>query len=114
MHSAIQRDEALALVTLARYVVRADGQITDAELRAMMGLARQVGLGVFSDALEKTDEVVMTRRQLMLVAQRIQRGEMRQWMHGVLVELASSDGLVEPEQELLEALADCWKLEWAA
>jgi uncharacterized tellurite resistance protein B-like protein len=115
MSSTINRHEVLALVCLARYVVCADGKISDAELRAMMQLARDIGLDVFSDALETTDDTrKLDRAELLELAGYVREQDKRVWMHQHLVELAGSDGLVSAEKTLLSDLAEVWEVEWAA
>ena len=103
--------ELLALVTLARYVMRADGRVTEEEIRTMMAMAREVGLRAFSDALERTDDAPRVGRdELMQLAGLVKGEEKRAYMFELLKGVAAADQVDEAEQDLLDALAVTWGL----
>ena len=61
----LSHHHALALVTLARHLIRADGVISEPELHAMMDMAKTIGLQTFSSALQRTDDMpALTSSQL--------------------------------------------------
>ena len=115
MDVELNEDETYALVALARYVMRADGKITQLEIAAMKGIARHVGMVAFSDALEKTRDLPPISGPGILGHARALRGEDKHiFAFRQLAELAASDGIAEPETTLLNALAAEWGLEWEA
>ena len=107
----LTRDESIVLVKLARALVRADGHISDPELDVILELARAVGLDVFADALDHAEtHKPLGDRDLADLAARVGESK-RELVLGTLYELGASDGLVEPEQKLLRALARHWSIE---
>jgi len=111
MSVILDDDETLALVTLARFVIRADGQVTEAELAAMMAMARDVGLARFYDAFEQSEDAPpLGTDQLTEVARFVQRPESRAFMLRHLAQLARADGIVEAEQRVLDLLEGEWRL----
>lgn len=104
-------DEILALVTLARLVIRADGHVSEAELAAMMGMARAVGLQRFYDAFEQSEDAgPLSAEQITEVARFVQRPESRSFMFEHLGRLAQADGVVASEQQVLDLLQGEWRL----
>ena len=115
MDVELNAEEVRALVSLARYVMKADGRITQAEVAAMKGIARHVGLVAFSDALEQTSIMAPLSGTEILRHCRVLKGEEKHiFAFRELAELAASDGIAEPEMTLLNALAAEWGLEWEA
>ena len=112
---ALDEAEIGTLVTLARHLMRADGRVSDQELRGMLEIARQVGLRVFSDALERqADTATLDLDGLVDLAARVSNTESRVAMFMYLAELANTDGIAAPERQLLDALAATWDLDWTA
>lgn len=110
LQGTLTRDEGIVLVTLARALVRADGQVSDQELTTIVSLARAVGLDVFADALDRPESGPLSRPALLALADRVTEG------HRVLVlealwELGAADGLVAPERDLIGELARRWQVE---
>lgn len=112
---ALDEAEIGTLVTLARHVMRADGRVSDLELRGMLEIARQVGLRTFSDALERqADGAPLDQDGLVALARTVRSTESRVAMFMYLAELANADGIAAAERSLLDALATAWDLDWNA
>ena len=110
LKGTLSREEAMVLVTLARALVRADGHISDPELDAFLKLADAVGLDVFADALDRRDTVHLAEAEIKRLADRVGEGN-RVLVLETLLELGSSDGLVDPERAILTALSKKWAIE---
>lgn len=115
MDVELNAEEVIALVSLARYVMKADGRVTQEEVQAMKGIAKHVGVVLFSDALERTRDLPDISGPEVLKHARALRGEDKHiFAFRQLAELAASDGIADPEMTLLNALAAEWGLEWSA
>lgn len=110
LRDRLDREEAIVLVQLARALVRADGHISDTELDAILILAREVGLDVFADALDRPESPWLTQDELKALAVRV-GPQAQPVVLQALVDLGASDGLVDPERDLLWSLATLWELE---
>ncbi len=108
----LSRDETLAFVTFACYLVREDGRITEEELLCMMDLAREVGLASFSEALDRLGTLpALEPHQLRELANYITSMPLRHEMYSRLVRLAYSDGLANVERHFLAQLAVWWRID---
>lgn len=112
---ALDEAEIGTLVILARHLMRADGRVSDLEVRGMLEIARSVGLRAFSDALERqADGESLDVDGLVAVAETVTNTESRVAMFMFLAELANADGIAVAERQLLDALAASWDLDWTA
>lgn len=114
MDQELSDDEVGALVTLARYVMRADGRVSQAERQSMIGIGRAVGMVRFSDALQRIEDKPLDGTELLRLARTFDGGQTRMAAFRMLAELAASDGIAESEQKLLDALAATWGIDWSA
>jgi uncharacterized tellurite resistance protein B-like protein len=103
-------DERLALVALSRAIVRADGNVSALEGRAVAQLALALGEETYRHAFAQSIESFGTEAALKRFLETIQRQEARALIFDAVLELAVSDGLSSAEVPLLRWLEATWDI----
>ncbi len=103
-------EELLAMVGLAKLVVRADNELSDDEVSALRALAVDVGDVRWQQALADATRRFRTRSDAMFYAKNVARAEAQQVIYEAMVKLSESDAVVPEEQRILDWLADLWEL----
>ena len=106
----LSENELLALVGLAKLVVRADHELSPEEATRLNALARRVGAGPWGAAVAEAQRRLKTEGQARAVAALVVREEARRWIYAALEELAGADGLVPEERQVLAWLEAQWSL----
>jgi hypothetical protein len=102
--------ERVALVSLARTVIRADGTVSADEAETMAQLAAAMGQDVFLEALRAAQVQVPTADGARQAAAQVTRPEAQRLIYALLYGTAHSDGLSPRECDELRALAALWEL----
>jgi hypothetical protein len=103
-------EELLAMVGLAKLVVRADKELSNDEAGALRALAVDVGDERWQQALGEATRRFRTRSDAMFYAKNVNRAEARALIHQQMVKLSESDQVVAEEQKVLDWLAELWEL----
>ena len=103
-------EEVVALLALVRLLVIADGEVTVAELAQMNDIGRQVGLQAYAKAALRMEEEPVTRSNTLGLARGVERKDAQKCIISLLDDLASSDGLDESEQDLIDSVRRAWSL----
>ncbi len=106
----LDEHEKLAFAGLLRLLVRVDGRFSTSEVAAITGLAKEMGSGEFWTLMREAQVEMATTDALRAAVGRVQRAEVREWIHSVLVGIAVADGIDETEDELLHWLSSAWNL----
>ena len=109
--SALEDAELLALVGLAKMIIRADSQLSGDEIAGLKALAAAVGEPRFTQHIARANEQLASREAVILHAMTIERAEAKQAMYDALHVLAAVDGIVEREQEILDWVKAAYALE---
>lgn len=102
--------ERLALVGLAKVLVRADRGTSEQEYGSIHALAREVGVEDFHAAVRQGKERFRSRADVMEHARSVTRQEARNAIYKRLYELAESDAIVTAESRVLHEVADMWDI----
>jgi len=102
--------ERVALVSLARNVIRADGQISSREAAAMQELARAVGPERFVEAIQAAQVQVPSVEEARRHAATVTAPRSRQLIYRLLHYMAESDGMSPNEEAELRWIAALWDL----
>jgi tellurite resistance protein len=102
--------ERIALISLARVVIRSDGAISEREAAAMSQIASGMGPAAFVQALREAEASVPNTEATRELAATIDRPEGRRLIYRVLHATAAADGLSEAEAAELGWLAGLWEL----
>ena len=106
----LSAEELLAMVGLAKLVVRADKELSSDEAKALRDLASECGDEAWNVALGEAQRRFRTRSDAMFYAKNVTRSEARVAIHGAMVKLGESDEIVPEEQKVLDWLAELWEL----
>lgn len=102
--------ELLALVGLARWVVRADGVVSEAESAALLQLAEQVGAARWTDTLRGPGAQLRRREEVEAAVVAVERQEAREAIYEALHALAATDEVVGREAQVLDWVMTAWEL----
>jgi hypothetical protein len=102
--------ELLALVGLARWVVRADGVVSEAEGAALLQLAEQVGAARWTDTLRGPGAQLRRREEVEAAVVAVERQEAREAIYEALHALAATDEVVGREAQVLDWVMTAWDL----
>ncbi len=108
--TALEHDEQLALLGLAKIVVRADKDVSSEESYTLREWARALGAPVWSGLLQEASERFPTRQAVLDHARSIERQEARNLIYGQLYRMAHSDALVQAEARFLNELSEMWEI----
>ncbi|MEO0324101.1 MAG: TerB family tellurite resistance protein [Myxococcota bacterium] len=107
----LHHDELRILAALLRWVVMADGVLTDAELEALAAVPHRIGVTeprwrvVSSEAVEVHPNARAAEEAALSMARR----PARELVYELLYDLARSDGFDDAEWDVLERLSEGWR-----
>lgn len=107
----LSRDEQILLAALARLVMIADRDLSEAEARHAADLARRLELapseweGVWDEACRALPSATAA----LAAAEQLERVEAREAIYELVYQLASEATIVDDEWDLLEALDERWR-----
>ncbi len=106
----LESDERLALVSLSRVVVRADGAVSPTEGGAIKRIALALGDANYRDLFGKAVEYFPDEASLRPFLATIARQEARALIFQTVLELAASDAISPEEGPLLAWLEETWSI----
>lgn len=102
----LQQTEKLALVGLARILIRADGEFSREEAQSLTRISEELGAEQFwqlnMQAAEIDDE------QIKQYARDVVRIPVRELIYGTLYEIAVAGMITDAESDMLDWLSDLW------
>ncbi|MEM1413377.1 MAG: TerB family tellurite resistance protein [Myxococcota bacterium] len=104
-------EELLVLAALLRWIVMADGVLSDAELEALAAVPHRVGmpedrwLALSTRALRVYPNAQVAEE----AAVGLRRRPARELVYELLYDLARSDGFDDAEWDVLERLSESWR-----
>lgn len=106
----LSRTELLALVALGRRLVELDGQVSSGEAKRIAAWGNEVGADVLRETLDASGAYLDGKETLQKLATMVQRREAQELVFGELFELATENGIVREESDLLDWLEKTWNL----
>lgn len=100
-------DDLVMLLALARHLSNLDDLVSLPELTAFRDLRSQLGVEAFRAAAARAAEEYPTTEGTLYGAVHVS-DEARPVIRGMLEQLAASDGVIEVEQAMLDALEAVW------
>ena len=106
----LDKNEILALIGLCKWMVRADGVLSDEELGALGEISSKVGWDRWEECFQSARVELTTRAAVHAAVKDVIRLEARALIYDVLVSLAGADELVKAEERLLQWLGEEWHI----
>lgn len=106
----LNEDERLALVAMLAQVVEADTYVTDPEARRVRAIVKGLGTEAYDAAVAESDRRFEDKAELRRFLPTIERQEARELIYEMLLETALADTPINAEAEILDWLADIWKI----
>jgi Tellurite resistance protein TerB len=103
-------DERLALVSLSRVVVRADGAVSPSEGRSIKRIAVELGEATYRELFAQAAELFPDEAQLRPFLATIERQEARNLIFDTILQLAASDEITSEEGSLVAWLEEAWNI----
>ena len=107
----MSRSDKVALAALARLLIGLDGQVTIEEQEGLAALAAELGGAQLGDLLDEAAATLRDREAIRRAARAIAHPEVQEAIYGALFDLAARDTVSPVEADLLDWLAETWKLE---
>ena len=109
--SDLRGDERLALVALLKAAVVADGNVSDEEVEEIGDVVEAFGEREYRELVDEVSRRFLSQDDLKTFLQTIERPEARELVYGFFLEEAAPEALRGRESELVDWLADAWKIE---
>jgi hypothetical protein len=106
----LSRTELLALVALGRRLVELDGQVSSGEAERIAAWGNKIGADLLRETLDASGAYLDGKETLQKLAVMVQRREAQELVFGELFELATENGIVREESDLLDWLEKTWNL----
>ena len=104
-------DERLALGSLVRLMVGADGRFSPGEDASLQQAAEHLGEDLFWQAVEEAGHLDSDDEPVKARAQAVERQEVRETIYRTLFEIAAAGSIVDAEGRILDWLSEAWSLE---
>jgi uncharacterized tellurite resistance protein B-like protein len=105
----LDANERLALVALSRVVIKADGEVTAKEGEMNALIAHEMGEAVYKQAFAESIRRFTDRESLKALLSSISRREARELICDTIIEIATGDGLVPAEVDIVRWLDETWR-----
>lgn len=102
--------EVLALVTMAKYIVHIDGQVSGDEMIDLMSLGEAIGMERFGQALDACKDHYKNVDSVAYIAKKVENNQSRILIFVLLEELAKGDGSDPLEEKFLADLRAFWRI----
>jgi hypothetical protein len=102
--------ENVALVTLVKHLVRADGKVSDGEILDLVQLGNAMGMVRFGAAMTATKDSFKTLEDALAMAEAVTRPRARRLIFDYLLAIAEGDELAMAEDRVLVRLSHRWDL----
>jgi uncharacterized tellurite resistance protein B-like protein len=106
----LDSDEQLALVSLSRVVVRADGAVSPKEGLAIKRIAQALGEATYRALFAQAAELFPDEAQLRPFLATIERQEARALIFQTVLDLAAADEISPEEGPLMAWLEETWTI----
>jgi hypothetical protein len=108
--SALDADEALALVALMKAIVLTDGSVSAEEAEAIPPLIEELGEDRYRSSYTVATERLADDVSLKAFLGAIHRPEARRLIFDTIARLARKDGLTDGERALLAWVSSTWRV----
>jgi len=102
--------ERLVLMGLVKLIVHADAVVSPEEKAVLQRLQAGLGAEVWNADVRRASSALPTIAHLEEAAQAVERPEAQQLIHGILMELAGSDEVIDGEAHVLTWIDQTWGL----
>jgi hypothetical protein len=109
--SDLREDERLALVALMEVAIVADGSVSDEESEEIGTLIDAFGESEYRRLVDEVSRRFESQDELMAFLETIQRPEARELIYASFLQEAAGEALRGRESELVDWLAETWKIE---
>ena len=110
----LEHSEQLALVGLARLMIRLDGSFSEEERELIDAIVEELGETRYEALAEEAAEKMQDEEAVKYYARHVQRAEARELIFGVLYDLAVPESIDPAESSLLDWLTEAWALDGEA
>jgi hypothetical protein len=107
----LDHDERLALLGLVQFIGESKREVTDEESESIARIVAGVGPQSYRAIAAEADERFIDEHALRTFLGQIDRPEARELIYGVVLDVALGDTIQNSESELLDWLADEWRIQ---
>jgi hypothetical protein len=104
----LSRPGQLVLVALSRFIVQADGELSEEEAAAAQGIHDALGPKVFAGLADYARNRIASLDDLIPFMEPVKDSREREAIHALLTDLAASDNPTPEEIDILNWVASHW------
>ena len=112
MINSFNHDEKKALIAVVKFIIAADGVITDEEAGKCGRLAEEKGFEDFSSVFSEVDKEVKSVDDVLALAQKVKERAHELDILKIAIDIAEADAnIIDDETGFIKKLADIWGIE---
>lgn len=112
MPSKLTKNDKITLIGMCRFIMNADGFITDSELESMSEVADEIGFDDYSEIFDEVDEKISTIDDLKEYIDNTKNSENRVKILQYAVQISRSDANIKNDEiDIIRYAADEWGLD---
>ncbi len=109
MPANFNHQEKKALLAIVKFIIDADGVISEEEAERCGKLAKEKGFEDFSAVFAEVDREVKTIDDVLVLAAKVKDTAHEQDILGIAIDIAEADAnLIEAEDSFIKRLAELW------
>lgn len=111
MPSKFSYKDKIALIGMCKFIINADGIVTDAELDNMQEIAEEIGFDDYNEIFDDVDEKIRTIDDLKEYIDNTKDSLNKENIFRYAVLISRSDGNIRDEEiDILHYAADAWDI----
>lgn len=111
MPSKFSYHDKITLIGMCKFIVNADGIVTDAELDSMMTVAEEIGFEDYNEIFDDVDDKIRTVDNLKEYIDNIKDSPNKENIFRYAVQISRSDANIRDEEiDILHYAADAWDI----
>ena len=111
MINTFNHDEKKALLAIVKFIIAADGKITEEEAERCAHLSEEKGFEDFSDIFQEVDREVNSLDDVFLLAEQVKESAHEQDILKIAIDIAEADAnVIDDESGFISRLAEMWDI----
>ena len=109
MPKKLSQDEKIVLIGICKYIINADGIVTESELKTMNQIAEELGFDNYQKSFDDADSVITSMEVLQEKIDGLKNSPNKQKILKYAVQLSRSDANIKnDEMDIIVYAADSW------
>ena len=112
MPKVLSHDEKIVLIGLCKYIINADGVVTQTELETMNQIAKEIGFDDYQKTFDEADALITSIESLQERIDNLKTSGNKQRILKYAIQLSKSDAFIKnDEMDIIVYAADSWNFD---